>query len=259
MPTKLPLAAQLYTVRDLTRHDFAGTLHRIRELGYSAVELAGYGNLRSAQEARVACVDAGLSVCGMHTSLDSLEQDRRRVLDDLDALGTTCVVVSHMPEPRRRDAAGWRSAARSMDEIGADLRDRGYTLAYHNHAFEFHLFPDDGGHRTGMDIFWANTDPENVVAELDVYWVHHGGECPVEYLRRLGPRAHLLHLKDMGAGEDRPMAEVGQGVLDIPAIVAAARDVGTQWYIVEQEQTYGLPPMEALRTSFENLRNLDLA
>src|SRR2546423_9227120 len=122
MPPKLPLAAQLYTLRDLTRHDLPGTLHRVREIGYAAVELAGYGNLASAKEVKHACNDAGLTICAAHTSLDSLEQNLAAALDEFDTLGISNVVVSYMPEPRRRDAAGWRHAAQTMDGIGADLR-----------------------------------------------------------------------------------------------------------------------------------------
>jgi len=258
MPTKLPLAAQLYTLRDLTRHDFPGTLHRLREIGYTAVELAGYGNLPSAKQAKRACDDAGLTICAAHTSLDSLEQNPAAVLDEFDTLGTTNVVVSYMPEPRRRDANGWRHAAETMDRIGADLRAQGFTLAYHNHSFEFHLFSDEGPHRSGMDIFWDHTHPDHVKAELDVYWLRHGGQDPTEYITRLRDRALLLHLKDMGAAEDRPFAEVGQGILDFHAITEAARSAGTQWYIVEQDQTYHTPPLEALRTSYLNLQNLGL-
>lgn len=257
MPTKLPLAAQLYTLRDLTRHDFPGTLHRLREIGYTAVELAGYGNLPSAKQAKRACDDAGLTICAAHTSLDSLEQNPAAVLDEFDTLGTTNVVVSYMPEPRRRDANGWRHAAETMDRIGADLRAQGFTLAYHNHSFEFHLFSDEGPHRSGMDIFWDHTHPDHVKAELDVYWLAHGGQDPVEVINRFGKRALLLHLKDMAAGPDRKFAPVGEGILNFKAILKAAAKHGVKYGAVEQDDCYGVNPLDAIRTSFDNLQNLN--
>ena len=41
MMTKLPIAIQLYSVRDDMAADFEGTLRKIKELGYDGVEFAG--------------------------------------------------------------------------------------------------------------------------------------------------------------------------------------------------------------------------
>jgi len=68
-----PLAAQLYTIRDLTQTDFPGAVRRIADIGFTAVELAGYGNLASAREAKKALDDAGLTVAGAHVPIEALE------------------------------------------------------------------------------------------------------------------------------------------------------------------------------------------
>ena len=60
------------------------------------------------------------------------------------------------------------------------------------------------------------------------------------------------------AGEDKKFAPVGTGTLDFKAILAAADKNGVRWGFVEQDQTYGMPPLEAIKTSFENLKKLGM-
>jgi sugar phosphate isomerase/epimerase len=89
-----------------------------------------------------------------------------------------------------------------------------------------------------------------------VYWVQHGGDDPIVWIKKLGPRCLLVHLKDMAEGGEKRFAPVGTGVLDFNEILKAARDAGVKWGIVEQDVTYDTPPLAAVRTSFENLRRL---
>ena len=42
---KIPIGLQLYTLREDTAKDFAGTLQKVAAIGYGSVELAGYGDL----------------------------------------------------------------------------------------------------------------------------------------------------------------------------------------------------------------------
>jgi sugar phosphate isomerase/epimerase len=95
-----------------------------------------------------------------------------------------------------------------------------------------------------------------VKIELDVYWLKHGGEDPVKFIGRVGGRAPLVHLKDMAAGPERRFAPVGAGTLDFRSILTAMRESGARWGIVEQDKCYDTPPIEAVRTSFENLQRI---
>ncbi|MGH7215092.1 MAG: sugar phosphate isomerase/epimerase family protein, partial [Tepidisphaeraceae bacterium] len=158
-----------------------------------------------------------------------------------------------MPEERRKDAAGWKKVAQSMNRIAIDAKQRGFNVAYHNHSFEFQKF--DGQY--GLDIVWANSDA--LRSELDTYWVAHGGLDPVAYINQLGRRILLLHLKDMAPGADRKFAPVGSGTLDFKTILDAGNKAGVQWGIVEQDNCYATPPLQAIRTSFENLKQLGAA
>lgn len=252
LPSMIPLSVQLYTLRDLTAKDFAGTMKDVARIGYQNVEIAGYGNLKTAAEAKKAVDDAGLKVSGTHASIEVLEKEVERVLDENELLGSKHLICPFMPEARRKDADGWKQVAKSFNQIGRACHERGIDFAYHNHNFEFQQF--DG--KAGLDVLLDSCEPHLVKAEIDVYWVKHGGEDPVARINKLGDRVILLHLKDMAAGPDKKFAEVGTGVLDFPAILEAGKKVGVRYGVVEQDNTYGQPPLEAIKTSFENLRKL---
>ena len=268
----MPLAVQLYTLRDLTKSDFAAVATELARMGYAGVELAGYGNLQSAAEVRRVLDDHGLRVAGSHAPIEALERDLGRVLDDNAVLGNRNVVCPFLPEDRRRTADDWMKIAATFNRIGGECRARGFEFAYHNHSFEFQKFtlcdpietaaeanpPTDSAQleSTGLELLFRHTDPALVRAELDVYWVQHGGQDPIVWIKKLGGRCLLLHLKDMAEGGEKKFAPVGTGVLDFNEILKAARDAGVKWGIVEQDVTYDTPPLAAVRTSFENLRRL---
>ena len=246
------ISVQLYTVRDLTSKDFAGTVKKVAQIGYRYVEMAGFGNLKSAAEARKALDDAGLKVSGAHANIDALEKELNKVLDDNAAMGNKTIICPFMPEPRRKDAAAWKQSAAGLTKVGRACSEKGYEFAYHNHSFEFQKF--DG--KTGFDILWENSDPNFVKAEVDVYWVKHGGDDQVARINQLGKRVIVLHLKDMAAGPDKKFAPVGTGILDFKSILDAGDKLGIPFGAVEQDNCYETPPLEALKISYENLKKL---
>ena len=248
----IPISVQLYTVRDLTAKDFAATVKQVAAIGYKSVEMAGYGNLKSAAEAKKALDDAGLSVDGTHAPIDQLEKEVARIMDENQALGSKLIICPFMPEARRKNADGWKAVAKSLNQAGRACHERGIDFAYHNHSFEFQKF--DG--KTGLDILFEDSEPHLVKAEIDVYWVKHGGEDPVARINQLGDRVIALHLKDMAPGDDKKFAEVGAGILDFKAILEAAKKHGVRYGAVEQDNTYGKDPLAAIKTSYENLKKL---
>lgn len=254
MPRR-PVALQLYTVRKAARTDFLGTLRAVAAMGYAAVQLSGTGDL-GAPALKAVLDELGLQVAGMHVRLQQFERHLDRVIDDALTLDCGYVVCGKLPIWRGRyHAAGWRAAARILNEIGATCAAKGLQLCYHNHAFEFRRFGGD----TGWQILMDNTDPRLVQAEVDVYWARYAGYDPVALIRSLAGRVPLLHLKDMKKGALWPtFTEIGSGVMDFTAICAAAAAVGTEWLIVEQDRCI-LPPLESAHLSLAYLRSIGQA
>lgn len=252
MPYMQCAALQLYTVRDMTARDFAGTVKKAAGIGYKFVETAGYGNLKTAKEARKALDDAGLKAVSGHFGIDLLENKIEQVMEDAQVLGIDMVVCPYLPDERRKDAAGYEATAKALEKVGLQLHQHGVILAYHNHSFEFQKFGD----KTGMDILFGNTQPHLVAAEIDVYWVKHAGVDPVAYLNQLGSRVRALHLKDMANETDKRFAPVGAGILDMKGILAAAEKNEVRWGIVEQDNTYSEATLQSITKSLENLKKL---
>lgn len=248
---KLPISVQLYTVRNLMQKDFAGTIREVANIGYTAVELAGFGQ-HSASEVKKICSDAGVVISGAHVGIEALEADVNKALDEQAAVGNRNVIVPYLGD-KYRNAAGYKNVGSVLNKVGAECQKRAMELAYHNHSFEFEKF--DG--QTGFDILYNNSDPKLVKAELDVYWLAHGGKDPVEVINRFGPRTLVLHLKDMAAGPERKFAPVGAGILDFEAILVAAAKHGVQFGAVEQDDCYGVNPLDAIKMSLYNLQTLN--
>ncbi len=146
------------------------------------------------------------------------------------------------------DKAPIHALAKKLDASGAVLREAGQVLTYHNHAIEFVKF--DG--KLALEIIYEESDPQNLQAEIDTYWVQYGGGNPVEWCRRMAGRLPLLHMKDyMFLKENKhEMAEIGVGNLDWKAIIPAAEKSGCEWFIVEQDYCPG-DPFDSLKASFD--------
>lgn len=255
----LPLSIQLYTVRDHTAKDFAGTVKRLADIGFKGVELAGYGNLKSAGEVRKALDAAGLVVSGAHTGIDGLLTDPGKVAEEQKILGNPHVICPWAPLDNKPESE-YLAFAQQLEKAGAAAVQHGLTLAYHNHSFEYKPFGKKNGKTyDGLDIIFQNTKPDHVKAELDLFWVAHGGHNPAPYIQALGSRTILVHLKDMQVGPDRRFANVGEGIMDWKTIIPAAQKVGVRWYVVEQDDCYGQDPLDAARISFENLKRMGYA
>lgn len=236
------VALQLYTVRDETQQDFAGTLRRVAEMGYAGVEFAGYGEL-SVPAMLSLLAETGLQVAGTHVGLGELSAERLDAsIDYAQAIGCSTIILPWLA-PEFHTLEGLQHLAPRLNAIGQRCRDAGLTFGYHNHAFEFTQLA--GG--TWFDHFLTNTDPTLVRLEVDVYWAAFAGHDPLTLLQRLGQRVVLLHMKDMAA--DSAMTEVGQGILDMQAITSFAQQQQV-WPIIEHDHPT-LPSLESARISLE--------
>jgi len=255
MPEKLPVCLQLYTLRDDLKADFAGTLEKVAQIGYAGVELAGFGGL-SAEDVKGLLAKNNLIACGSHVGIEAMEKDLDSVIAQHKTIDTPFVTVPYLAEDRRKDIGGYAALAKQLNDLGAKLKAAGLTLCYHNHAFEFEKF---GGDTYGFDLIFGESDPALVQIEMDTFWVKKGGEEPAAYMRKYAGRVPLLHLKDMTGDADGKFAEVGEGVMDFPAIFAAAPEAGAKFYIVEQDQCYNHSPLESVAISFRNLQKMGIA
>lgn len=265
---KLPIALQVYSIRDDAAADFEGAMRRVKEMGYDGVELAGLYNLESAVAAKEILDKVGLKFASAHVPVDALEQDA--VLDDYAAAGLKYIAIPWMTAPK--DADELAACIEKIRAIGQRCKARGMQLMYHNHDFEFTKIND----QYILDAYYAGVSPDYLQTELDTCWVNVGGESPVKYINKYAGRAPVVHLKDfvgsksqnmyalIGADSHKEVAQeqfefrpVGYGKQDFYNILAAAAEAGAEWLVVEQDRaTMEKTPMESAELSINYLKTL---
>jgi sugar phosphate isomerase/epimerase len=252
MPTVI--AAQMYTLREFlkTPDDIAKSLKKVKDIGYQAVQLSALGPIPPADLKKILDRE-GLTVAATHESYERMRDNPDAVIADHKLYGCKHTAIGGLPKDLR-NAAGFPKFAKEASAVAKRLTEGGLTWSYHNHSFELEKFNG----RTGLEILYAESDPKYFTAELDTYWIAHGGGDPALWIRNLSGRLPLLHLKDMVMrGQEQLMAEVGEGNLNWPAILSAAKEAGVKWYIVEQDVCQR-DPFESLAISLKNLQKMGL-
>ncbi|QGQ98086.1 sugar phosphate isomerase/epimerase [Paenibacillus psychroresistens] len=249
---KTQIAAQLYTVRDFckTAEELEASLNKIKQLGYSAVQVSGIGPI-APELVKEITERIGLTICATHISYDRLVNDLEAVIQEHLSWNCKYVGIGSLPDSYRTSKAGYIAFAEEFNIISDKLASAGLQFIYHNHHFEFTKFEGI----TGMDLLFQTASP-SFGFELDLYWVQAGGANPVDWINKVSGRMQVVHLKDMAIVENNPVfAEIGEGNLNWPAILQACRDSEVEWYVVEQD-TCLRDPFESLAISFNYLQNL---
>ncbi|MEL3972526.1 sugar phosphate isomerase/epimerase [Rossellomorea oryzaecorticis] len=245
---QIPIALQMYTLRNEANSDFTGTLEKVAQLGYDGVELAGYGDL-TVKELRRVLDDLGLKAASSHIALSELRSDAAKVIDDQRELGSSFVVCPYL-ESEERTEKGYFQLIDDLNEIGEKCASEGLSLCYHNHDFE--LITLSNG-RTALETILNETNPDWVKAEFDIYWLTFAGERPDEWLERYRDRSPLVHLKDMTTDGERFFAELGTGGVDLETVLEFGNGGGIDWWIVEQDECR-TSPLESVQRSLEYLK-----
>jgi sugar phosphate isomerase/epimerase len=247
--TQIPIALQLYSVREDCQKDLPGVLQAVAKMGYQGVEFAGYYG-RTARELRTMLDDLGLKCCGTHTGLPTLLDDALPATVEYNrTLGNEFLIVPGLARERTESKAAWLETARMMNEISGLVKPEGMKTGYHNHHTEFHMLEGE----LPWDTFFGNTNPD-VVMQFDTGNAMHGGAEAGPFLRRYPHRALTVHLKEYSATNDKAL--IGEGDVKWSEIFELCETIaGTQWYIVEQE-SYSHPPLECVNQCLRNLRKM---
>lgn len=247
---KLPVAVQLYSVRQLCAADLPGTIAGVAKVGYKGVEFAGYYK-RSAQELRKMLDDNGLKCCGTHIGIDTLVGDNlARTIDFNKTIGNRNLVVPGLPEKYRSSADAWRETAKLFTELAAKVKSQGMRVGYHNHDAEFRTL--DG--QIPWDVFCSNSS-KDVLTQLDFGHVVHGGGDPVAALKKYPGRAKTVHVTDYSTSQKKGVL-LGDGDVNWNQILdVCEKTAGTEWYIIEEESS-GLPGLEGIDQSLQRFHKM---
>ena len=235
---------QLYSLRDQFKSDVPGTLDKVKAFGFTQVETAGTYGIEP--EKFVAMLkERGLTAVSGHFGYEAMEKDLSAVIKEAKALGVkyaACAWIRH--DVGNFGEADVKRAAANFNKWGEAFKREGITFAYHPHGYEFRPI-SEGAEETLFDLLAKETNPDSVSFEMDVFWVKHPGKDPAALLAKYPNRWRLMHLKDIRKGArtgiftgQAPHTDdvvLGTGMIDWPAVLAAAAKVGVEHYFIEDE------------------------
>jgi sugar phosphate isomerase/epimerase len=249
--SKPVVGAQLYTVRKSvqTLPDIATALERVRKIGYTAVQMSGFGPVDPKELAKV-FAGSGLTVAATHVSWKRCLLETDAVVEEHLLWKCAHPAIGGLPD-EYFTLDGLDRFIRELGPVAAKFKTAGMDFSYHNHNHELARY--DG--RTWLERLYAAASPDVLKVEIDTYWIQAGGGDPAEWVRRYAGRQPLLHLKDMRITPRREQlfAAVGEGNLNWKSILRAAEDSGVQYMLVEQDNCYDRDPFDCLATSYRNL------
>jgi sugar phosphate isomerase/epimerase len=201
---KKHMGIQVYSVKGF-ESDIPGSLKALADDGYAVLEIANYdagtGLVAGYKPAEFATLvkKYGMEVISSHARAKFDVKDEAgtlaawgKVFDDHKLMGCKYVVL-----PMNMWAGtleGVKAECDLMNKIGDEANKRGIKFGYHNHNLEFATLAKTD--QLYEDVLIANTNPEKVFFEMDVYWITVGGQDPVAYLKKYPTRFQALHIKD---------------------------------------------------------------
>ncbi|MDI1306329.1 MAG: sugar phosphate isomerase/epimerase [bacterium] len=280
----------LFSIPKMLENDFDGAFAMLAKMGYKEVECfgpyefstekakaswnavtpqlgfkgSGFFNKTTADFFKAAKSN-GISIPSMHTDLDTLSNNMGQLAEAAHLIGAKYVVLPSIPDNERKNLDDYKRVAEKFNSIGAEAKKEGIRFAYHNHGYGLNnvngVMP--------LNIIFDQTDPSLVYFEMDLYWTIAGGADPVELFKKHKDRYKMVHIKDMkeakrfaGDGGDASqwislfpyMTSCGEGVLDLPTILTAAKQNGVEHFFVEQDMVQS--PEIALKKSIDYLKSL---
>lgn len=230
-------------------------LRAVKEAGYDGVESVGpLCNGDGVAAARL-LRDNGLVQWSVHIYPFDKIDEIDAYIEYANTVGGKFVVVSGLE-------SNYDDAASTLNRVGGHCKEAGLTFCHHTYSSDF---KDQGG-TTGIEQLMAGTDPANVKLCVDTFWVRHGGQDPVQFIRRHLDRVAFLHLKDLEyigpeprkdgvlAIKDVEFVELGRGEIDFPGIWRLVEPLGHPWVVYEQDRT-ALSPVESSAISRRYLRD----
>lgn len=263
------ITVQLYSVRDLAKQDYAGTIRAIAATGFGNVEPAGYPGT-TAQEAAKLFKELGLKAPTAHIGLP-IGEKKNAVIDEALLMGHKYLITGCPPKFKEHYTSldNVKAMADLYCEAAANLAPHGLQIGYHNHDWDLAVV--DG--RRAHEVFIERT-PETVIYEADVFWVARAGLDPAAFIQQIGARGKVLHFKDgivsneatfkeattesgkIMVSDAIPFRPAGKGQVDL---VAASKAIRHAEYLAVELDSFEGDMMQAIQESYRYLTTNKIA
>ena len=239
----MEVSLQLYSIHEETKKDFKNSIKKVGEIGYNGVEFAGYGGL-SAEEMSALLKENNLYSVGTHCGLPVFENTFDEELQYSKAIGSKYIICPWAKVDTKEEVDHLIQVLNSAAEKASK---ENIKVGYHNHDHEF--IKIDG--KYAMDLIAENTN-DNVILELDVFWVAFAGIDPIEYIKKWGKKVELIHVKQMD--ENKANVDVADGIIDMQKVKEAAQYA--KYFILEHEE-YDKPVWDSIQNDYDCLSQIE--
>lgn len=240
--TAQEIGLELYSLRDQFEKDVAGTMDKVRRMGFKKVEITSTYGLSFPEFIKILAKNE-ITVTSYGGEFDKLKSFPQKLADEARAYGAKYIVCFWIPhDDNSFTAADVDKAAEVFNTAGQIIANSGMLLCYHPHGYEFMPYKDG----TLFDYMVEKFDSRFIQFEMDVFWIKQCGQDPLALLKKYSSRFVLLHLKDRKVGSqnsDDGKADVetnvvlGTGDVGIADIVREAKELGIQYFFIEDESS----------------------
>lgn len=260
-PKKLidPFGVQLFSVRSLLPDDPKGVMTKLAEMGYKQFESfqGPKGFLWGMEPKEIKSFLDGLGVKMVSTHFDfkgaaADSEKLKKYIELAQGAGLKYMICPWIGPQKTWDE--WKTVADNFNKVGEQVTKAGLKFGYHNHDYSFK--PLDG--KLPQDYLLANTDPKNVMFELDLCWIDVTGVSTADHLKKYGKRYELCHVKDYTKENGKPVQnDLGKGSVDFKKTLRLALDSGIKYFLVEQEE-YPESPLVSLANDAQYMKKLSV-
>jgi sugar phosphate isomerase/epimerase len=246
---------QLYTLRDDMPKDPKGVLKQVADFGYKQIEsFEGKQGMfwgMSNTDFKAYCDELGIAMVASHCDIN---KDFEKKAAEAAAIGMKYLICPWVGPQKKLD--DFKKIADTFNQKGEVCRQNGIRFAYHNHDYTF--LTQEG--QIPQDVLMANTNPDLVDFEMDIYWVVTPGADPIAWMKKYPGRFKLSHVKDRiknaAAGDKDASCELGTGSINYASLLKSASENGMEYFIVEQERYDNSTPLKSAEACAAYLKNL---
>lgn len=242
------IGLQIYTLRDIIGEGYDEILKKVAEIGYKGIEMTYSPN--DGDKVAELFKKYGLKGTGAHISIDEIENNFDRATGFLDKIGSKAMIIPHIGGEIIETEEKTIETAKRFEAAAKKAANQGYVLSFHNHTIEF---AKSFNGKTVMDIFYEYAP--SLKFEVDCGWAYAAGVDVIAELDKIGDRLSFIHIKDVD--ENKTPTEVGNGKVDMKAVIETAAKYGVEWGVVEQDSCVNHKPLDAVKISFDYIKTIN--
>lgn len=238
------VGVQLYSFREALKKDVAGSLQKVKDMGITHVECAGFYGLTASEFTKIA-TEKGLIIDGISVEFSDLNDPEKLKKAIADAKATkanylVCFWIPHKEGGFTLEET--ENAIATFNKGGKEIAKNGLMLLYHPHGYEFRPH----GNEYLFDLLVKKTMPSYLSFEADINWIFHAGHNPASWILKYPTRWKAMHIKDRFAGtpcnqfgrmDVELNVPIGAGEVNIDESVKAGQKVGIKYFFIEDESS----------------------